>query len=91
MVYLVGTDTVHTDRLEVSSPGSDSALSFLIKRVNKRLPAVIPGRDWLFQVVTLGDAVPDEGVPGALGGGVIVHRGMREKRARQPTDLPLQD
>lgn len=52
---------------------------------------VIPGRDWLLQVVALREAVPDEVVPSVLGGRVVVDGGMRDKRTREPTDLPVQD
>lgn len=51
----------------------------------------LPVRDWLLQVVALGEAVPEEVVPGALGGGVVVDGGMREKRTGEPTDLALHD
>lgn len=39
--------------------------------------------------MALGEAVPEEVVPGALGGGVVVDGGMREKRTGEPTDLAL--
>lgn len=66
-------------------------LLLITKRVKKRLPVVVPGCDWLFQVVALREAVPDEVVPSVLGGRVVVEGGMSDKRTREPTDLPVQD
>lgn len=51
----------------------------------------LPVLYWLLQVVTLRKAVPEQVVSGALGGGVVVDGGMREKRTGEPTDLPLQN
>ena len=45
----------------------------------------------MLQVLTLREAVPEEVVSGALGGGVVVDGGMREKGTGEPTDLPLKD
>lgn len=41
--------------------------------------------------MTVRQVVPEQVVPGALAGGVVVDGGMREKRTGQPTDLPLQN
>lgn len=51
----------------------------------------LPVCDWLLQVVALREAVPEEVVSGALGWGVVVDGGVREKRTGQPSDLPLRD
>lgn len=52
---------------------------------------LLPVGDGLLQVLALGQTVPHQVVSGALGGGVVIDGGMREKRAGEPTGLPLQD